>query len=135
MASAMYTLKYIIQLKQPLDPFREKPRAQFSRGLGLAFLTKAQYKHLAGDYESPQMFSVVDGKKVALPLYYKRKIFIKHQMSLEGSKAKWNAIRERRKLMRELLAKGIKDTRTYIQMIRTEQSNRIFEKTKFNQHL
>lgn len=135
MASAMYTLKYIIQPKQTLDPSREKPRAQFSRGLGLSFLSSAQYHHLAGDYEQPVTMSVIDGKPVALPSYYKRKIFTKQQMRQEASKTKWNAIRARRKLMRRLLAQGVKDTKVYIKKLRTEQSRRIFEKTKFNQSL
>lgn len=135
MASAMYTLKYIIQPKQVLDPSREKPRAQFSRGLGLDFLSKAQYKHLTEDYDNPQVFSYVDGRKVALPLYYKRKIFTKEQMRKQASKAKWDSIRERRKYMRVLIAKGIPNTKEYIKMLRTEQSRRIFEKTKFNQFL
>lgn len=135
MASAMYTLKYIIQPKQVLDPSREKPRAQFSRGLGLSFLTSRQYAHLAGDYGDPQLFSVIDGKKVAVPLYYKRKIFTKEQMRKQASKSKWEAIRKRRKLMRVLIAQGITDTKSYILKLRTEQSRRIFEKTKFNQSL
>ena len=135
MASAMYTLKYIIQPKQKLDPSREKPRAQFSRGLGLDFLTKAQYEHLTSDYNNPETFSVIDNRKVAVPLYYKRKIFTKEQMRKEASKTKWSTIKKRRKLMRALLAKGIVNTKVYIQKIRTEESNRIFEKTKYNQSL
>ena len=135
MASAMYTLKYIIQPKAIVHPFREKPRAQFSRGLGLSFLTTAQYNHLTSDYEKPEVFSVIDGRKVALPLYYKRKIFTKHQMRKQGSIAKWESIRKRRKYMRALIAQGIIGTKMYIQKIRVEQARRIFEKTKFNQSL
>lgn len=135
MASAMYALKYIIQPKQILDPSREKPRAQFSRGLGLSFLSTAQYNHLTADYDSPETFSVIDQKKVALPTYYKRKIFTKQQMKKESSKTKWEAIRKRRKHMRALLKQGISNTKMYIQKLRTEQSQRLFKKTKFNQTL
>lgn len=135
MASAMYTLKYIIQPKQELDPLREKPRAQFSRGLGLSFLSTAQYDHLTGDYDNPETYSVIDGRKVALPLYYKRKIFTKEQMRKEASKTKWESIRKRRRHMRALIKQGIVNTKMYIQALRTEQSVRLFKKTKYNQSL
>lgn len=135
MASAMYTLKYIIQPKQELDPLREKPRAQFSRGLGLSFLSTAQYDHLTGDYDNPETYSVIDGRKVALPLYYKRKIFTKEQMRKEASKTKWESIRKRRRHMRALIKQGIVNTKMYMQALRTEQSVRLFKKTKYNQSL
>lgn len=135
MASAMYTLKYIIQPKQVLDTSREKPRAQFSRGLGLAFLSTAQYNHLAGDYDDPQMFSVIDGKKVALPSYYKRKIFTREQMQKQASVTKWEAIRKRRKYMRVLIAQGVVNTKSYIRSLRLIRQEKIFKKTKYNQSL
>lgn len=145
MASAMYTLKYIIQPKVRLEdevdcfgrnvPGREKTRAQFSKGLGLGYLTTAMYNFHTADYENPEMFSIIDGRKVALPRYYKSKIFTKHQLAKEASKNKWESIRARRQKMRDLIAKGVTGTYAYIQRLRAEGAKRIIEKTKFNQSL
>lgn len=143
MASAMYTLKYIIQPKQKREDVHgpdesiidevEPTRAQFSKGIGLAYLSRAVYEYHTFDYDSPNFMGVVDGNEVALPRYYKYKIFTKYQLRKEAHRVKWQSIRERRKLMRELKAKGIQNTFTYIQELRAENARRIIKKTKFNQ--
>lgn len=135
MQSAMYTLKYIIQPKVKIEDGREPTRAQFSRGLGLAYLTTEMYYYHNPEGHEPEMFSVIDGRKVSLPRYYKNKIFTKYQCRRWSHSAKWEGIRKKRILMRKLLKSGIKDTRKYIQALRAEQSKRIISKTKFNQSL
>jgi len=134
-ASAMYSLKYIIQPKQRDDDGIERTRAQFSRGIGLAFLTTAMYNYLTEDYENPKMFVKIDGQKVALPRYYKNKIYTKHQMHKEAQRAKWEQIRERRVYMRELIALGVKDTKKYIDGLRAIENSRIISNTKYGTHL
>jgi hypothetical protein len=135
MQSAMYCLKYIIQPKQRAVDGIEKTRAQFSQGLGISYMSTAVYNYHTEDYESPVMFSYVDGRKVSLPRYYRNKIFTKFQLRREGSKAKWNSIREHRKQMRSLLAQGVKSTSAYMQSLRVEQAKRIISSTKFKQLL
>lgn len=145
MQSAMYCLKYIIQPKVRMEdevdcfgrlvPGREKTRAQFSRGLGLSYLTADVYEWHTSDYDNPEMFSYIDGRKVGLPRYYKQKIFTKYQLAVQQSKVYWDSIRERRKYMRELIAKGIKNTKVYIQSLRVENARRIIEKTKYGTKL
>lgn len=137
MKSAMYTLKYIIQPKVLQEPgeLREKTRAQFSKGLGLSYLTTAMYNYHTSDYDEPEMFARVDDRKVSLPRYYKDKIFTKFQRARWAHKAKWESIKEKRKLMRKLIAQGIKNTKVYIRALRIEQANRIISTTKFNQKL
>lgn len=150
MQSAMYTLKYIIQPKVKNEdevdcfgrnvPGREKTRAQFSKGLGLDYLTTQVYYYHTFDYDNPVMTSVIDGQVVALPRYYKNKIFTKHQMAKEASKNKWESIRKFRQLMRELLAQGVVGPgpddgfriKRYVQALRTEGAKRILEKVKYN---
>lgn len=147
MASAMYTLKYIMQPKvrdedvnlshYEYEERREKTRAQFSRGIGLDYLSCAMYDYLTDDYESPVMVVVVDGRKVALPRYYKSKIYTKYQMRVEAHR---NALREHkewRKLKRELGDQGMSWGRIeqYVQGLRIEQSLRIISKTKVNQSI
>lgn len=135
MQSAMYCLKYIIQPKVKDADGIERTRAQFSQGLGIGYLTTAVYEYHTFDYESPVLFSIIDGRKVALPRYYKQKIFTKAQMRKEAHKVKWEIIREDRKEMRRLIKLGVVNTKVYRQAIRTEQAKRIIANTKHNQHL
>lgn len=135
MQSAMYTLKYIIQPKQRAENGIEKTRAQFSKGLGLRYLTTAVYNYHTMDYESPVFTSMVDGKKVALPKYYRYKIFTKYQLAREGHRIKWETIRVNRKEMRRLVRLGMTDTKTYRQNLRIDEAKRIIQKTKYNNTL
>jgi len=134
-ASAMYALKYIIQPKQRQEDGLERTRAQFSRGIGLGFLTTSMYTWLTEDYENPKMVVKLEGKKVALPRYYKNKIYTKHQMRKQQSKTKWDSIRKRRVYMRELIALGVKNTKKYIDGLRVIENNRIISNTKYGTHL
>ncbi|AZL82934.1 replication initiator protein [Apis mellifera associated microvirus 35] len=135
MASAMYTLKYIIQPKQKDENGVERTRAQFSKGLGLAYLDTAAYNYHTFDYDSPEMFSIIDGKKVALPRYYRQKIFTKYQLTKHAHKAKWDSIRKRRARMRELKMQGISNTKVYMHALRVDHAKRIIENTKYGQSL
>lgn len=133
MQSAMYTLKYIIQPKQKAGDGIEKTRAQFSKGLGLSYLSTAVYNYHTFDYDNPEFTTRVDGKRMALPKYYRYKIFTKFQLGREGHRIKWETIRKRRKKMRELLAQGITNTKKYIDAIRADEARRILISTKYNQ--
>lgn len=133
MASAMYTLKYIIQPKQKQEDGIEKTRAQFSRGLGLGYLTADIYEYHTRDEDAPVFIGMVDGAEVALPRYYRYKIFTKYQLAREAHRVKWESIRARRQRMRELLAQGIRNTNDYMQALRMEEGRRIISKTKYNQ--
>lgn len=135
MKSAMYTLKYIIQPKQRDVDGIEKTRAQFSKGIGLGYLSSAVYDYHTLDYDSPVFVSMVDGQKVALPRYYRCKIFTKYQLGKEGSRLKWESIRKKRKLMRQLKAQGVVDWKKYVKDLRVETARRIILETKFNQIL
>lgn len=135
MASAMYTLKYIIQPKQKEVDGIERTRAQFSKGLGLGYLTTQVYDYHTSDYDDPNLFSYIDGRKVALPRYYRKKIFTKYQMKVYAQKAKKDARLKHRKYMRELIAQGVVGASKYIEEIRSEQARRIIKKTKYNQSL
>lgn len=136
MQSAMYTLKYIIQPKQRDVDGIERTRAQFSKGLGLDYLTSQVYEYHTWDYEEPQVFSVVDGRKVSLPRYYKNKIFTKYQMRKQCSIVKSRMLKEETKLFNDLRRQGIcRGIRPYLNALRVEQARRIISSTKFNQLL
>lgn len=139
MESAMYTLKYIIQPKQKAVDGFERTRAQFSKGLGLGYLTSAVYDFHTEDYDAPKLFSYIDGRKVALPRYYRNKIFTKYQLRVEAERIKferyWKERKELRGILRQGLARTRKFAKVYRQSIRIEQARRIIEKTKFTEVL
>lgn len=134
-ASAMYTLKYILQPRQKPEDGREHARAQFSRGLGLGYLTSSVYEYHTAFEESPVFTSVLDGQQFALPRYYKNKIFTKYQCAREASRVKWQRIREYRNELRKLWKRGRKDADLYLQSLRAENARRILEKQKHTTHL
>lgn len=138
MKSAMYTLKYIIQPKQRADEGVEPTRAQFSRGIGIGYLGSNyvegkemyDYHNFAGS--DPVMFSVIDGQKVALPRYYKNKIFTKDQCQREAWKFKLETEELQRKECERLLVLGIRDPKAYLYALRSDECKRIIATTKFN---
>lgn len=149
MQSAMYCLKYIIQPKQRVEDVIspdgekfevvEKTRAQFSKGLGLTYLTTEVYDYHTFDYNEPVVFSRIDGKKVALPRYYKNKIFTPYQMGEERLKSIEESITKKADAVRKLLDSGIckklPGCWKYLDDLRVIQAQRIIATTKFNQTL
>lgn len=133
-ASAMYCMKYIIQPKhvQSDDDPREKTRAQFSKGLGLAYLDQRTYDYHTSVYGDPNLFTTIDGRKVALPLYYKRKIFTRFELRNAALDLSLKKHKEERKKVRKLRDRGISNPRGHLLALRIEQCNRIMKRTKFN---
>lgn len=135
MASAMYTLKYIIQPKQRASEGVEPTRAQFSRGLGLSYLTSAVYDYHTFDYECPVFTGMADGRLVALPRYYVSKIFTKDQLQMERIRRSFRRAREETLLFRKLRAQGVRNIRQYLKRLRVETARRIVNKSKVNELL
>lgn len=131
MQSAMYTLKYILQPKEQVKGI-EKVRAQFSKGLGMAYLSSTVYDYHTMDYNAPNFCSMVNGEKVALPRYYQYKIFTKYQRQGELVRLSLLRWKEKRKLYAKLRAKGVKKIRWYLQALKLEQAQRIINKSKIN---
>lgn len=138
MASAMYTLKYIIQRKQSIPEGLEVPRAQFSRGLGISYLGR-DYASAEAIYnyhnDGPNFFSYIEGAKVSLPRYYRDKIFTKHIKKIEQKKVEKQVKESELQEYARLKKKGIQDPESYILRQRIDNHNAIIRKTKHNQHL
>lgn len=144
MESAMYTLKYIIQPKQSdVDGVTitkknehggiERTRAQFSKGIGLDYLSSAVYDYHTFDCDSPVFLSMVDGRKVSLPRYYRYKIFTKYQRRQMRVDAAKKSRTEYNKKLKACRAKGITKVPLYLKKLRSEQAERIIKSAKFNQ--
>lgn len=127
----MYTLKYILQPKQDVKGI-EKVRAQFSKGLGMAYLSSTVYDYHTMDYDAPNFCTMVDGKKVALPRYYQYKIFTKYQRRQERVRLSLLRWKEKRKLYAKLRAKGVKKIRWYLQALQVQRAQSIINKSKLN---
>lgn len=134
MASAMYTLKYIIQPKQNQDKETgmEKTRAQFSKGLGINYLDKQTYDFHTQIEDDPNFHSYIDGEKVGLPKYYRDKIFTRYQKNLMSDQLWKEKFWNERKLYHETVALGVKRPRLYLLNIRLDECRMILKKTKFN---
>lgn len=135
MASAMYALKYIIQPKQAAVDGIEKTRAQFSKGLGLGYLSDRIYEYHSGDPDSGNFVGMVDGRTVAIPRYYRLKIFTKWQCREERRRLSYVKWKEQRKLYRMLRSKGVKKIRKYLEALNVVRARRIIEKSKFTETL
>lgn len=135
MESAMYTLKYIINPKTKKTDGLEPTRAQFSKGLGLSYLSRAVYDYHTFDYERPNLLCRIDGRQVALPRYYRLKIFTKYQLGIEREKTKAKKCREQVETWRnslKVLGTDRRQWKKYHQEIREEQARRILQNTKLN---
>lgn len=144
MASSMYTLKYIIQPKQKAENGLEKTRAQFSKGLGLAYLTKAVYNWHTFDEENPEFMSKIDGQTVALPRYYKDKIFTKWQRAVQRERLYQDKTRKFHEGKREWIARQgrrvshlsrvekLRAYKAYRRELRENEARYLLSKVKFN---
>lgn len=137
MASAMYTLKYIITKGVwSKDDRREAPRAQFSKGLGITYLGKNYLEGIqVQNYHVPefgrlQLFTYIDGVKVRLPRYYRSKIVPREAMKQEVLLVKKEKEVERAKEHARLKAQGVVNVEAYQLSIRTEQAKRILSNVK-----
>lgn len=148
--SAMYCLKYILQPKVLVNDSIEKTRAQFSRGIGLGYLSTAVYDFHTWDYENPIMHSRLDGHRVSLPKYYKDKIFTPHQRRKENEKYKEEIIKKDLARIQNDIAQGVvtfkgktleqriqslADYRLYRKKLTIERAARIIENTKHTERI
>lgn len=99
-ASVGYTLKYISKDKK-IPQFngddRQKEFALMSKGLGAGYLTKNMIKwHTTGNIEKKVYLPLKDGKKAAMPRYYKDKIYDQdYYLDENGNKVRSKAQRFR----------------------------------------
>lgn len=93
-ASVGYTLKYINKPKRiPLhrNDDRQPEFALMSKGLGANYLTPAAEKYHTADIFNRMCMTLKDGKKIAMPRYYKDKIYTESQRAQIASWSKQKA--------------------------------------------
>ena len=87
-ASVNYTLKYITKTgKIPLNEQddRNPHFSLMSKKLGKNYLTPQMVKWHKADINNRMYCNIMDGKKIAMPRYYKEKIYTKHQRQVYGA--------------------------------------------------
>jgi hypothetical protein len=124
-ASIGYVTKYVIQRRNKEDGFTLMSRRY---GIGGMYLTDEM---VAWHREDDRMYMVVDGKKVKLPRYYHDKIWYGEKLKRVKHKAKWDAIRKQRQIMRELIRDGY--TMAQIRECQAVELALTPEKVKFTQ--
>lgn len=93
-ASVGYTLKYIHKkpfTKKHANDDRQPEFALMSKGLGANYLTKAMVQWHKNHMEDRQYLTIADGKKIAMPRYYKLKIYDDDERSIIADAAKVKA--------------------------------------------
>jgi len=101
-ASVGYTLKYMS--KQGRIPMhknddRQPEFSNMSKGLGADYLTPNMIKYHTADVENRVCITIEDGKKIAMPRYYKDKIYTDRQKADIAIKARYE--NEQRQLEKE----------------------------------
>jgi hypothetical protein len=84
LASIGYTLKYLTKADPHDHTGREKPFTLMSKGLGKAYLTPQMIKYHKADMVNRFCIKLKDGKTIAMPRYYKDKIYTKSQRKAIG---------------------------------------------------
>lgn len=131
-ASIMYCLKYIVQPQQKKDS-RPKPFTLMSRayGIGGKYLTDAMV-----DYhkETGNTFCLLNGEKVRMSRFYKSKIWNQTQLKSIGIKQRWQAVRNKRMLIRELKAQGVSPRKAIAEM-RLHWLHQVQRKIKYSEKI
>lgn len=103
-ASVGYTMKYVSKPSQvPLhrNDDRQIEFSLMSKGIGISYLTKAMQLWHLNDLENRMYCNLAGGKKIAMPRYYKNKIYSEEQrkkaggaMAMESVQEKWEHIQK-----------------------------------------
>jgi hypothetical protein len=87
-ASVGYCLKYISKTKDVIKHARDDREPEFqlmSKGIGKNYLTNAMRKWHKRDLTNRYYIPLKDGKKIAMPRYYKDKLYTSHQKKIIGA--------------------------------------------------
>jgi hypothetical protein len=74
-ASVVYTLKYMSKIKKDWNDTRLKEFSLMSKGIGTNYMTNQMKNWHYQDLENRMYCNLKDGKKIAMPRYYKDKIY------------------------------------------------------------
>lgn len=86
-ASVGYCLKYMSKVsKIPMhkNDDRQKEFALMSKGIGVSYLTKNMVNWHKKDIENRMYCNLLDGRKIAMPRYYKLKLYNEEERNIAG---------------------------------------------------
>lgn len=100
--SVQYTLKYMhkdVRIPQHARDDRQPEFANMSKGLGLNYLTDEMVQWHKQAPGKRLYCPVEDGKKIAMPRYYKQKLYNEGQLKAIGQIARKNMLKNKYKIM------------------------------------
>lgn len=101
-ASVGYCLKYM-QKPKKIPQHRNDDRLpefqRFSKGLGKSYLTEAIRKWHTADLENRMYCNTEDGKKIAMPRYFKNKIYTEEERSHVGAMTAMRLVEKRNEII------------------------------------
>lgn len=128
-ASIAYCMKYIVDKQVlPEGDEREKPRAQFSQGIGREYMTWARYDYHGGKHDVANFTAVLNGRPCALSRYYRRKFYSNHLRREEAQRMKKLREQEFEALVAEYNKRGM--SRERMEQVRAERARRLAERSK-----
>lgn len=99
-ASVGYSLKYITKpskIPHHSNDDRLKEFALMSKGLGDNYVTKKMFAWHHADIQNRMYCNLPDGKKIAMPRYYKQQIYLKSEQNAIGAQARANMLKRQEK--------------------------------------
>lgn len=125
-ASIGYCLKYMIKDGLITDDEREPEFARMSKGIGAAYLTaENMYWHTEKRAILDRMYTVADGKKIALSRFYKQKIFDKlHMKIVQNHATHLHEERERQLAQIDAGRKAEADKNSFKKMLASKYKNK-----------
>lgn len=123
----LYTLKYVLNPRQGDNTNKQREYAVYSKGIGLGYLTKEMYYYHTGEYDKPIFTTVIDGKQVPLPRYYRKKIFTKYQNYLHAVKTYYKSLKDKMRLIRHFKRLGHENPWKHYSNLKHERARRIIK--------
>lgn len=123
----LYTLKYVLNPRQGDNDSKQREYAVYSKGIGLGYMTKEMYYYHTSDYENPVYTTVIDGRTVPLPRYYRKKIFTKFQNGQHAEKMYYKALKEKMRIIKKLNALGYKNPWKEFSNLKHERAREILQ--------
>lgn len=105
----LYTLKYVLNPRQGDNTNKQREYVVYSKGIGLGYLTTQMYYYHTEDYENPIYTTVINGKRIPLPRYYRKKIFTKYQNYLHAVQMYYKALKDKMRSIRRFKEYGYKN--------------------------
>lgn len=121
----LYTLKYVLNPRQGDNTNLQREYAVYSKGIGLGYMTPEMYNyHKEG---KPLYTTVINGKTVPLPRYYRKKIFTKRENYDHALELYYTALKEKWRYIKKAVRLGYEFPHKQYARLKHERAQRIIK--------